>query len=189
MQRIDRWAARTGSPPSRGRAALSLMRGRSAPRHLPGNLALFRIFAAPVVAEGDRPGADTVFAPGRRKTPAVTDRLVGVPVRAFSGVKIPPPAAGADEFGGHGHRAHSLSIRPRIEPLFVSCPQLSRAGVLLPQRAQVTGVACDRCLPREVVAGGCTHHALLTMFRARLKRCAPGSGTAVRGRSGDRWRA
>src|SRR5262249_47506151 len=81
------------------------MRGGRITRQLPRHFALLRIFAAPIIAEGDRPGADAVLAPARRKAPAVSDRLLGIRIGTFGRVKVPPSAAGADEFGGYGHRA------------------------------------------------------------------------------------
>jgi len=121
------------------------VRRRRAARHLPRGLALFRIFAAPVIAERDRPGADAVLAPSRRKTPAEAYRLVGVLVGAFGWVIVPPAAAGADEFGGH--HPHPFRYSTRMQPLApLKSPE---QGPLLRQRARrrLTVLAPARLLP------------------------------------------
>jgi hypothetical protein len=70
---------------------------------LPGGLASFRKFAAPIAAERNRPSADPVFTPARGKAPAVSHGLLGIRFRPFGRVVIPPPAAGANEFRRRGH--------------------------------------------------------------------------------------
>src|SRR6185503_15436364 len=109
------------------------MRGGSAARQLPRDFALFRVLAAPVIAECDRPGTDAVLAPRRRETPAIPDRLLGIRLGTFGRMKMPPPTAGADEFRGYGHRSYSFRVRC-IQPLFLRSPQLSRVGGSLLQR-------------------------------------------------------
>src|SRR6476646_2049736 len=86
------------------------MRGGSAARQLPRDFALLRVLAALVIAECDRPGADAVLAPRRRETPAISDSLLGIRLGTFGRMEMPPPAAGADEFGSYGHRSSFRSF-------------------------------------------------------------------------------
>src|SRR5271169_3242319 len=87
--------------------------GRRDARDRARHLGLVGEFAAPIAAEGYRPGADAVLAPRRRKAPAVSDRLFRARLGALGRVIMPPPAAGADEFTSrrHGSRSFSCPVR------------------------------------------------------------------------------
>ena len=82
--------------------AEGLMSDGGAARQLPRDLALFRIFAAPVVTEGNRPGADAIVAPGRREAPAISDSLFGTPDQ-------PPRSAGNTTTGSRSRRIWRLT--------------------------------------------------------------------------------
>lgn len=86
------------------------MRCRGAARPVLADFALVGMFAAPIVAERNRPCANPIFATSWRKAAAVSDRPFRIRFDTFRRMKVPPPAAGANELRGHGHRQNSLSI-------------------------------------------------------------------------------
>ena len=87
------------------------MRRRGAARRLPSGFALFRILAAPIATERDRPGTDAVFTALRRKAPTIAYRPLGVGLGAFRRMVLPPAAAGADKLRADGHRPRPFQIK------------------------------------------------------------------------------